>query len=102
MLALWLSQEKRVSELFFPSVSSHGLERDGSRWLRNALLTTESKTIWIFKAAVLDSGHKHMGSMQCCWRTVVTLGLSQFLLVCEELDLTVVATGKSLKFPGTK
>ena len=28
---------------------------DGSRWLYYALLTTESKTIWIFKAAVLSS-----------------------------------------------
>lgn len=33
-----------------------------SRQLYYALLTTENKTMWIFKAAVLNSGHKYVVS----------------------------------------
>lgn len=93
-----------MSELLFPSVPSHRLERDSSRWLRYALLATENKILWIFKAAVLSSGHKHVVSTVLLVEICGNLGtlLFPFFLACEALDLTVVDSGKSLKFPGTK
>ena len=63
-MVLWLNQKEQVSELLFHSLFPLGWARLGasSRQLYYPLLTTESKNMWVFKAAVLNRSRKHMVS----------------------------------------